>query len=429
MKKKNSFIYKILIFTLICSLFTIPTKRISANTSPPSVNAEGVVILDGTTGQVLYSKNGDTKFEPASTTKVMTALLVLENVTDLNEKVTVGKKPPLADGSSLGLKADEIITVEELLLGLLLESGNDCAETLAEHVSGSSEKFAELMTKRALELGAKNTTFKNPSGLHEEGHITTAYDLSLIMSEAIKKPEYVRLSQTIMKQLDAAERWVNNGNLLLNKNSKYYYKYAIAAKKGYTPEAKFTNVAAAKKDGKTLVTAILRDSNQYTGFSELASLFDYGFDNFTLTKVYEEGEKVGSITLPGDETANLLIGRDVYYSVKKNEENKIKADIKFDLPTIKTSSIKRGDTLSTGTVLVNDTEIAQINLVSDTEWKSTPSKALNNILKENKVAIICSMVALLIILLLIRKNNIKKRRRQAFRNKFSKASSIRYSKK
>lgn len=424
MKKLNSFIYRFLIITVFCSFLILPKASLAAS-SPPSVNAEGFVLLDGTTGQILYSNNPDKQFEPASTTKVMTALLVLENA-ELDEKVTIGKKPPFAEGSSIGLKEGEIFTVEELLLGLLLESGNDCAEALAEHISGSSEKFAELMTKRALELGANNTTFKNPSGLHESGHLTTPHDLSLIMSEAIKKPDFLRISQILTKKLsasnlDGAERYVNNGNLILNKNSKYHYKYAISAKKGYTPEAKFTNVAAAKKDGQTLIAAILRDDNQYEGFKEIGYLFDYGFNNFTLAKVYEEGESVGSITLPNDEEVNLLIGRDIYYSVKKSEEKNIKSKISYDPPAINSSSLKRGENITKGKVSVNGKEIATVNLVSSKDWSYTTSEAVGNLLKYNKTAVIFSIVSIFIILLFIRKRNLKRKRQKIFRAKLAKA--------
>lgn len=421
MKKFYSFTYKLLLITLLSTLTL--SNVVFAKTSPPIINAQGIVLLDATTGQVLYSKNPDTQFEPASTTKVLTGLIVLENA-KLDEKVTVGKNPPFAEGSSIGLREGEVITVEELLLGLFLESGNDCAEALAEHISGTKEKFAELMNKRAKELGATNSCFKNPSGLHESGHVTTAHDLSLIMREAIKKPDYLRLSQTMTKQLDAAERWVNNGNLILNKNSKYYYKYSVAAKKGFTPEAKFTNVAVAKKDGQTLIASVLKHENQYDSFKDLGYLFDYGFENFTLSKIYSEGDEIETVSLPNEESLNLLIGTDVYYSVAKEKEATLQKSIKYNPVSIGSSTFKRGETITKAQVSIDGKEISTVDLVSSRDWQPTKSQVVSNVLKDNLVTIICIIIAILILFIFIRRNKIKRKRQQDFRRKLAQAKGI-----
>lgn len=420
MKKISSFIYTLLLFSIFINL--VATFKVNAAPTAPTIDAEGVVLLDGTTGQVLYGKNEDTKFEPASTTKVMTALIVLEN-TKLDDKVTIGKNPPFQEGSSIGLKENEVFTVEELLLGLMLESGNDCALALAEHVSGTEEEFAKAMTQKAKELGAVNTTFKNSSGLHEEGHVTTAHDLALIMAEASKNSDFLKITETISKKLspsvlDGAERWVNNGNLILNKNSKYYYPYAIAAKKGYTPEAKFTNVAAAKKNGQTLVAAVLKHTNQYGTFSDLGSLLDYGFNNYELSKVYEEGDSVGSVTLPDGENINLLISKDIYYSRANSETNNLKASVKYDTPNIERTSINRGDTLTKAKIFVNNTEIATVNLVADKNWSETPQEIATNLVENNKNKIIISIVVFLVLFVMYRRRIAKMKKRRALRQKY-----------
>ena len=171
-------------FALVFLLTSILTNLTTISSfAVPNLYSEGVYLMDATTGKVLYEKNANVQYMPASTTKVMTAILALENC-KLDEEVTIGENPPLADGSAIGLAQGETYTIEELLLGLLLESGNDCAEAIAEHISGSNEEFAKLMNEKAKELGATNTNFKNPSGLTEEGHLTTAHDLALIMKYA-----------------------------------------------------------------------------------------------------------------------------------------------------------------------------------------------------------------------------------------------------
>ena len=187
---KNFFI-KIFALLIMCTIFLTNTKVANA-TDFPYLEAQGVVLMDGNSGEVIFSKNPHTQFEPASTTKVATALVVLDN-TELSDKVTIGANPPLVDGSAIGIREGEVYTIEELLLGLLLESGNDCAEALAEYVAGSNAEFAKLMTEKAISLGATDTTFKNPSGLSEDGHLTTAYDLALIMMAAANNPEFVKI--------------------------------------------------------------------------------------------------------------------------------------------------------------------------------------------------------------------------------------------
>ena len=217
-------------FALVFLLTSILTNLTTISSfALPNLYSEGVYLMDATTGKVLYEKNSNVQYMPASTTKVMTAILALENC-KLDEKVTIGENPPLADGSAIGLAQGEVYTMEELLLGLLLESGNDCAEAIAEHISGSNEEFAKLMNKKAIELGATNTNFKNPSGLTEEGHLTTAHDLALIMAYASQNEDFVRIARTpsyfyeTHPFSDGSEKWATNKNPLLKENSNYKYQ-------------------------------------------------------------------------------------------------------------------------------------------------------------------------------------------------------------
>ena len=201
--KKLKYFYNYFItlsFIFLLGLLIPSITTYAKETKAPSIIADSAVIIDADTGQIIYSKNADKKYFPASTTKVMTALVVLEN-SNLHDIVKIGKNPPFAEGSSIGLKEGEEFSIETLLTGLLLESGNDCAEALAEHIAGSTENFAKLMNKKAEEIGCKNTVFKNPSGLPNPDHVTTAYDLSLILREAIKYNDFVRISSILTKKL------------------------------------------------------------------------------------------------------------------------------------------------------------------------------------------------------------------------------------
>ena len=186
---------KVLLLLFICTTI-ISNIAITKANAAPYLEAQGVVLMDGKSGEILYSQNADVQYEPASITKVMTAIVVLEN-TNLNDNVTIGENPPMVDGSALGIREGEVYTVEELLLAMLLESANDCAEALAEFVSGSNAEFGMLMTERAKELGCTNTVFKNPSGLSEEGHLTTANDMAKIMQFALTFDDFINISRTI----------------------------------------------------------------------------------------------------------------------------------------------------------------------------------------------------------------------------------------
>ncbi|HSP48136.1 MAG TPA: serine hydrolase, partial [Clostridiaceae bacterium] len=192
---------KFKLITALCLMSILsPGLKVSAGSvpgsvSPPEIASEAFVLMDYDSGQVILSRNMDMPLMPASTTKMMTALLVMENA-ELEELVTIGKNPPLAEGASMSFKETEQVYVRDLLYSLILKSANDAAIALAEHISGSVEEFAVLMNRRAVELGAKNTNFLNPNGLTLEGHMTTAYDLSLISREVAKYQYLVDIFHT-----------------------------------------------------------------------------------------------------------------------------------------------------------------------------------------------------------------------------------------
>lgn len=412
---RNKFLSFIFLLTLIITNFK--TINVSAATAPPQLNSEGVVLLDADSGEVLYSKNENTKYFPASTTKVLTALVVLEN-TNLDDKVTIGNKPPLADGTSIGLKEGEIYTVNELLLGLLLESGNDCAEALAEHVAGSNENFAKLMNERAKKLGANDSNFKNPSGLPDEEHVTTPKDLALIMREAIQNKDFVKICSTTTynfsaSNIDGQVRTVTNHNYILLPNSRYYYPYSVASKKGYTIAAKFTNVISAQKDGHTLVASFLRGENIDRVYSDVHSLFDYGFENFKRVKLYSEGDEIGSVTLEDNTEVPLVASKDIYYTTSASSVNNVLPSLNYDNPTnLDKLDFKKGDTLATAKVYVNDKEISSLDLVSGITHEYSPKVINTENLDKNKtyIAVLIGIAILFICYIRVRYLKMKRRR-------------------
>lgn len=351
---------------------------VQAKDNPPSVGADSAILMDANTGTILYSKNIDTAYPPASTTKIMTALLTIEN-TKMNDIVTVSKKVPFVDGSKIGLFEGEQLPVKEVLHGLLLMSGNDCAEALAEHVSGSIEDFAKLMTKRAKELGCDNTNFINPSGLYDDNHRTSAKDLAIIMKEAMTHPEFREIIATTIYKIPPTNLHPDginlaNENKIIYKNSKYYYEGAEGGKTGYTVQSLFSYVACANKNGQRLIAAFVHDENK-SYYTDVKTLFDYGFNNFELVKLYNKGDIVttysqNNLKLP------LIALEDYYYIKAKSSDDKPQTTV---LPVdLKDISFKKGDVVAEASVTMNDNKLPKLKLASSVDHEVTAAMALSN---------------------------------------------------
>jgi serine-type D-Ala-D-Ala carboxypeptidase (penicillin-binding protein 5/6) len=391
----------------LCSIFltAFSSSFVKAETTLPPVYSEGAILMDGRTGEILYSKNEHVQYEPASTTKVMTALVVLENV-KLSDMVTIGQNPTLVEGSAIGVAEGEIYSVEELLLGLLLESGNDCAEALAEFVSGSVEEFSKLMNAKAKEIGALDTTFKNPHGLHEDGHVTTAYDLALIMNEAIKNEDYVRISRTDTHFYenhpfsDGSEKWAINRNQLFNEFT-YFYEYAYTGKNGYTPEANHTYTASAIKDGQLLVSAFLNATEKDNFYSNVGPLFDYGFDNFETVKLINKDEVLANFDIDEKTSIPLLASKEIYYTKSRFNTIPIYA-LSYDTSSINLDEIdviNSGDILFKATVNVDGQAVSTIDLLSGQNYEN--NSILGVIKDSNILSIVLYVLVLLLILIII----------------------------
>lgn len=250
----------------------------------PAVAAEGAVLLDAATGQVLYGKNQDQQFYPASITKVMTALVVLERC-NLNDIVTFSETATtnLESGAvSLGISAGDQLTVEQCLYGLLLKSANEIGNGLAEHVAGSVEAFADLMNAKARELGCRNTHFVNPHGLNDENHKTTPYDMALIMRAALQNETFRKIDTTRTYEFPAtkkaAARTITMGHKMMYPSDSRYYEGIIGGKTGYTSKAGNTLVTGAERNGVRLIAVVMKASG--THYTDTKALLDYGFANY-----------------------------------------------------------------------------------------------------------------------------------------------------
>ena len=410
---------KFLLLLFICTLFftNITIENVHA---VPLLEAQGVVLMDGKSGEILYSQNADVQYEPASITKVMTAIVVLEN-TNLDDKVTIGTNPPLVDGSAIGIREGEVYTIEELLIAMLLESANDCAEALAEFVSGSNAEFGKLMTERAKELGCTNSVFKNPSGLHEEGHLTTANDMAKIMRFALNFDDFNRISRIISYQYvnhpysDGTEKWATNRNNCYVDWSQWYYENLYCGKTGWTPEANHTYVATAVKDDEVLVASFLNAYNKDTQYTSVGQLFNWGFDNFNSVKLFNKGDIVGEYQISDNTSIPLLTNKDIYYTLSANEEQDITTAFNYADKDYSESSIKKGDVLFDATLIVNGEKYTTLELLSGLDREYTTKIKIENTINKyasNKIiiSIILVLILSLCIYIYIRKRKLNKRR-------------------
>lgn len=263
-----------------------------ASARAPAISAGSAILIDAADGTVLYEYNADKKMSPASTTKIMTALVTLDICRELgaglDSEILVPKEAAGVEGSSLYLKAGERVCLEELLYGLMLQSGNDAAAALAEALGGSTENFLERMNQRAEELGCENTHFVNPHGLYDEEHYTTARELAVIAREAMKNEDFRRI---VSAQKWSGEDAGEAGRTFVNKNKTVFqYEGGDGIKIGYTKASGRTLVASAMRGENRLIAVVLNDGDW---FADAYALMDFGFE--VLGQPYDlEKEKEGT---------------------------------------------------------------------------------------------------------------------------------------
>jgi D-alanyl-D-alanine carboxypeptidase (penicillin-binding protein 5/6) len=261
-----------------------------------------VLLIDANSGTVLVSHNADGQIEPASTTKIMTCILALENA-KLDDEVTISEKAAGASGQSLGLAKGETVKMSDLLNAMMMYSGNDAAVAVAEHVSGDVTTFVDMMNAKAQALDMKNTHFVNPNGLHDDNHLSTAEDMAKLTQYAMKNAEFMNIvkqeSFTMPQSDKRMEKTYDNTNHLMDKEDSDYYSYATGVKTGSTSAAGACLVATATKDGMNLICLIFKDESEdgVNRWSLSKSLFDYGFDNYTTVDVQTLLAKAPSVQI------------------------------------------------------------------------------------------------------------------------------------
>lgn len=323
MKYYKKLIIPILTFLLWCSnilgVFAEGLWPVS-----PEIGSESGILMDATTGTVLYEKNPyETRF-PASITKILTVLLALENG-KMNDQITFSQDAVYkTEGTSIGIDIGETISVEDCIYGVMLGSANECAYALAEHIGGTYENFITMMNERVAEIGCVNTHFNNPHGLPDENHYTCAYDMALITKTAMENATFRNIFATKQHTIGPTNkttesRPINNHHyMVLGKNSNYQYEGITGGKTGYTSKALNTLVTTASRDNLDLICVVMKTST--THYGDTRSLLNYGFQNFSLVNI---SENEVDFNLETEEF--LSIGKDVLgnsdYSLRLNKED------------------------------------------------------------------------------------------------------------
>lgn len=300
MKKQKKWISLVLGILCFFQINILPVQAEEYWPEGPQVAGESVVVMEASTGTVLYEKNSHQQSYPASITKIMTSLLAVEN-SSMDEEVTFSKNAVyLTEGSGISRDVDEVMTMEECLYGLMLESANECGYAIAEHVGKNYDDFINMMNQKAKELGCKDTHFNNSHGLPDDNHWTSAYDIALISREALKNELFRMFVNTRRHTIPPTnkhkeETYLSNHHKMLNDykgDKQYLYDYCIGGKTGYTSVAGSTLATFAEKDGMTLICVVTREQapNHYL---DTRTLFDYCFENFQLWNVAENEKSYG----------------------------------------------------------------------------------------------------------------------------------------
>lgn len=420
MKRILSLLASLLIAFTYC-LGTI-TNSFAANNNP-ELTAQYAILMDYETGKVLYEKNANEKLYPASTTKIWTSYVVLKHVSNLNEVVEI-KDLPNIGGSSMYLKNGESFTVKQLLDGLLIHSSNDASVALAMYVSGSEEKFVQLMNEEAKLIGAKNTHFNNTNGLPDLEHYTTAYDMALMSRKAMSNNVFRSIVKTSSIKFEASEvfpseRYFHNTNKFLNSNEQINYKgqnipikYDIVdgIKTGYTDDAGRCLVASAVKDNMRLISAVFKSRGNDL-YLDSRTLLDFGFDNYYSTTLVDKEKHIYNKRILLSKEKNLIYSPEYSYKsilAKDSKESDYKVNAILD--DIK-MPIKEGDKVGTFEIYKGKKLEHTINLVAKNDVNSifsfiTENKIFISIIKI--ILFILCVIFITFIIVFIRKKSRKK---------------------
>ena len=339
----------------------------NSNENGNTLNLEsgGAILIEQETGKILYNHNAHEKLRPASVTKVMSILLIMEALDSgqisLTDKVACTENAAGMGGSQIWLEIGEELTVDEMLKAICVVSANDCTVAMAEYLCGSEEAFVNKMNQRAKELGMNDTTFRNCHGIDEDGHLTSAYDISLMSRELLKNhPKILDYTTIWMDTLRNGESELVNTNKLIRN-----YKGATGLKTGSTSVALYNLSASATRDGLSLIAVIMKAPTTAIRFSEAQKLLDYGFSNYQYKDLVSKGTvlKEAEITKGVGEKVNLIFENDVGVLLKKGEDKNIEQVVNVEENL--TAPILEGQKVGEVIYKINGEEIGKTNIIAE----------------------------------------------------------------
>ena len=359
---------KIIIVVSLILLFSLRTKAEELNLVNYGNNA---IMIEPLTNTIIYKKNENERKAPASMTKLMTMLLIMEAIDNkkisLNDEVLVSSNSSKMGGSTIFLEENMKISVLELLKGIAIASGNDAAVAMAEYIAGSTSSFVEMMNDKVKKLGLKNTHFMNVHGLDEDNHYSSAYDMSQIARELIKHPkilEFTSVYEDYLTRPDGTKTWLVNTNKLVR-----FYNGVDGLKTGYTDNAKYCLTSTAKKNNIRFITVVMDADTSEHRNSDTTSLLNYGFNNYKLEQIYKKNETIQDVKIKNAQENNIkaIIAEDVFSLNKINENSKYKQNIKINKLT---APVNKGEVIGTIEIIDQRGKVIKIsNLIVNKDVK------------------------------------------------------------
>lgn len=353
-------------FFLVLSLTFMKVKALDLTSY-----SESAILLEPTTKTIIYEVNKDERRPPASMTKIMTMLLIMENIDNgkigLHDKVTISKKAAGMGGSQVFLQENMQIEVEQLIKGIAIASGNDAAVAMAEYIAGSTDEFVNMMNKKVSELGLKNTNFVNVHGLDQENHYSSAYDMAVIAMELLKHEQilnYTSLYEEYLEKPDGTKSWLVNTNKLVR-----FYEGVDGLKTGFTSTAKYCLTATAKKNGIRFLTVVMGVDTSEHRSADTTSMLNYAFANYKLNKIIEKGQNITEVKVNrGQQDKIIAMANEEVYDLIKGNDNR-SYSYKINLEEIK-APISNGEVVGNLEIINNDGNVVKkIDLVSTQEVK------------------------------------------------------------
>jgi len=360
----RKFLCLFLIFSILSgTCFANLSMQVDTDVSAEIVSAPSAILMEQSSGQVLYELNADEKMHIASVTKTMTLLLIMEALSDgkikYTDMVTTSEYASSMGGSQVFLETGEQMTVEDMVKAIAVASGNDASVAMAEFISGTESAFVEKMNEKAMELGAKNTHFINCNGLDEtEEHYSTARDVALISCELLKYPDITKFTTIWMDSLRNGEFGLSNTNKLIR-----FYDGATGLKTGSTSVAKYCLSASAKRNDMQLVAVVLGAPTTKDRFNSASRLLDYGFANYSIVSAETLGLTLSEIPVVGGKSATVTVSApDMNFIVKKGNQDKIQYEI--SLPEKLGAPLKKGEEIGEIIFTLDGQELARRKLVA-----------------------------------------------------------------